>query len=652
VSSAKELTTFSFPDTGTTGSINERRHTIEILVPYETNRSHLIAAFTTTGETVKVGSIPQISGQTANDFNSDLTYTVTAQDYSTQHYIVTVIVASRDAKFFTSFGFPSQDAVGLIDEENDLITVTVPYSAGRGALTASFSSIGQTVTVNGVPQTSGVTVNDFSEPVTYVITAHDGSTRAYTVRVDSAPPDPRAQWTRTVSAGQVYSHFQDVAVDTAGNCYTAGWIMGTDNYAFGPGTNVYTDAHEAAVLVKYNSDGTARWAAASHNGIESRFSAVAVDPSGNIYAAGHITGTDTYIFGDNAWVSGVAEHPVHILVVKYNTEGEALWARSMSVASGSSEYESLAVDAAGNVYAGGYCYGADEYVFDDDVSLSAGGPQKNMLLVKYDTTGDVLWARSVTSGGSISMLHGLAVDAEGNVYAAGSVYDHAEYSFGNDVSVWGSDHYDNALLIKYDPNGTPLWATTPTEGALSTFNCVAVDNAGGAVYAGGQIYGTDTYTFGPDVSATGILPDLTSHLVLVRYDTAGNAAWAETILGGDASSQLSSIAVGGDGSVYGGGGIIGTATYLFHSGVTVAGICQYSNCLLLKYSPHGSVQWARSMMAGTNFTDILGIALHSSGKIYGTGNMLDKGTYSFDPGVSLTGPGPSCNAMIVQYFEE
>jgi len=40
--------------------------------------------------------------------------------------------------------------------------------------------------VNGVAQVSEVTVNDFSRPVSYVVTAMDGSTATYVVTVTAS----------------------------------------------------------------------------------------------------------------------------------------------------------------------------------------------------------------------------------------------------------------------------------------------------------------------------------------------------------------------------------------------------------------------------------------------------------------------------------
>ncbi len=87
--SAKAISAFTFPaSTGTT--IDQSAHTIAVTVPYGTDLTDLVASFTTSGAVVAVGSTPQTSRTTANDFTSPVTYTVTAPDASTQDYTVTV----------------------------------------------------------------------------------------------------------------------------------------------------------------------------------------------------------------------------------------------------------------------------------------------------------------------------------------------------------------------------------------------------------------------------------------------------------------------------------------------------------------------------------------------------------------------------------
>lgn len=86
----KAITTFSFADPAATGAINEAEKTIFVLVPQGTDVTSLIADFTTTGISVKVGSTTQVSGTTRNDFTNPVVYTVTGSDSLTALYTVTV----------------------------------------------------------------------------------------------------------------------------------------------------------------------------------------------------------------------------------------------------------------------------------------------------------------------------------------------------------------------------------------------------------------------------------------------------------------------------------------------------------------------------------------------------------------------------------
>jgi hypothetical protein len=92
---ATDFTTFTFADAGL-ATINGLDHTIGIEVDAGTEVTALVATFTLSpGATVKVGETSQVSGTTANDFTSPVTYTVTAQDgTTTQAWTVTVTVAS------------------------------------------------------------------------------------------------------------------------------------------------------------------------------------------------------------------------------------------------------------------------------------------------------------------------------------------------------------------------------------------------------------------------------------------------------------------------------------------------------------------------------------------------------------------------------
>jgi hypothetical protein len=90
------------------------------------------------------------------------------------------------AKAITAFSFVGPGASGLIDENAKTIAVTVPYGTDVTSLVAVFATTGSSVKVGSTVQVSGTTVNDFSGPITYTVTAANSSTASYTVTVTVA----------------------------------------------------------------------------------------------------------------------------------------------------------------------------------------------------------------------------------------------------------------------------------------------------------------------------------------------------------------------------------------------------------------------------------------------------------------------------------
>lgn len=98
------ISAFSFLSPVVTGVVDNTAHTVALTVPYGSSKSALISTFSIgIGATAKIGAIAQVSGTTANDFTSPVTYTFTAQDgTTTQDYVVTVTVAIQAPAFTLS----------------------------------------------------------------------------------------------------------------------------------------------------------------------------------------------------------------------------------------------------------------------------------------------------------------------------------------------------------------------------------------------------------------------------------------------------------------------------------------------------------------------------------------------------------------------
>ena len=117
-----------------------------------------------------------------------------------------------------------------------------------------------------------------------------------------------AQWAQTVTAGSNDSVFNSVSVASDGSVYAAGYISGTGTYNFGNSvTATGTYGLHNIVLVKYNSSGVAQWAQTVTAGSSySRFNSVSVASDGSVYAAGYISGTGTYNFGNSVTAAGTS----------------------------------------------------------------------------------------------------------------------------------------------------------------------------------------------------------------------------------------------------------------------------------------------------------------------------------------------------------
>ena len=195
-SSAKEISAFAFLSAhnpglavDVTAPISDT--TVTATVPSGTNVTALVATFSTTGASVVVGDVAQVSGKTANDFTKPVVYRVTAADHTTKDYRVTITVAPSSDKDLTALSFQSPQNAGLSTEviatiNGTTVTATMPFGASVTGLVATFSITGASVTVGGTAQTSGVTANNFTSPVIYRVAAADGSTKDYTVTVTVA----------------------------------------------------------------------------------------------------------------------------------------------------------------------------------------------------------------------------------------------------------------------------------------------------------------------------------------------------------------------------------------------------------------------------------------------------------------------------------
>jgi hypothetical protein len=275
-----------------------------------------------------------------------------------------------------------------------------------------------------------------------------------------------------------------------------------------------------------------------------RLFAVAADANGNVYAAGMTTGSSKYQLSADVHVKGTAsKDKENVLLAKYDSAGTVRWARTLTSGNDGAAFTGLAVDGQGGVYAAGWTVGKTTFGFGDGVSV-AGGGKESPLIVKYSAAGKVLWARGMSTDTDEARYSGVAVDRDGRVCAAGSLFGKSRIDFGGGVTLTGTAEH-GTLLVRYDSSGAPQWARTLTAGDGASFEAVAVDSEGNIFAAG--VKGSSLVEFGSGVRVKGQSGGQ-GRVLLVKYDADGNPRWARSLVSGDDDAGYSGVAVDGAGN--------------------------------------------------------------------------------------------------------
>ena len=176
-SGEKKISDFKFANPAVTGTVDEDKKTVSVLVPAGTDVSALEPVIVLSGKATvdPAASVKQ-------DFTKPVVYTVTAEDGTKQQYTVTVIVEvgkSSDKKI-TEFKFASVSNANVsINEDKKTISVAVPTGTDVKKLVPTI-----TISENATVDPATGVVNDFSSSVTYTVTAQDGTKTSYIVAVE------------------------------------------------------------------------------------------------------------------------------------------------------------------------------------------------------------------------------------------------------------------------------------------------------------------------------------------------------------------------------------------------------------------------------------------------------------------------------------
>lgn len=274
--------------------------------------------------------------------------------------------------------------------------------------------------------------------------------------------------------------------------------------------------------------------AAGYNGNESASSLV-VDANGNTYITGSYT--SSYInFGTISLLNNFAGTS-DIFLVKIDPSGTVLWAKTFGGADGD-QGNGLAIDASGNVILTGW-FASASITFSATVLNNVGTASSDLFMVKYDPDGNLIWAKS--TGGSLNDRgYAVSCDANSNIFITGW-YSSPTINFGTGVLNNAGSATSDVFMVKYDANGTALWAKTIGGSGVDGGRACTIDAIGNAYVLGN--FASSSINFG-----TGALTNAsagTQDMFLVKYDPTGTALWTSKV-GGIYDELGNGVAISGN----------------------------------------------------------------------------------------------------------
>ncbi|CAN5370002.1 hypothetical protein BH11BAC2_BH11BAC2_02540 [soil metagenome] len=316
------------------------------------------------------------------------------------------------------------------------------------------------------------------------------------------------------------------------------------------------------------------WARSATGNEFDQSSTVIADAAGNVYVAGYFA-SDSITFG-NITLQNSSISFDEMFIVKYDPNGNVLWAQRAGGAD-DDKPTSLSIDPFGNIFLAGY-YKSTTITFGSFTLNNTGNG--DIFLVKYDNTGNVLWAKS-EGGLALEIPYSITNDAIGNLYVAGR-FSSNSITFGTTTLLQQGSM--DVFLVKYNSAGNIVWAKGAGSSSNDEAYGVTTDPSGNIFVTG---YFNQNFNIGTFTLTTAGLGDI----FVAKYDSSGTVLWANRA-GGSGDDRIQSIKTDANGNAYVAGYFASTSFTM--GGVTISANAG-NNSVIGKYDPSGNVQWAHNI---------------------------------------------------------
>ncbi|MDH4472470.1 MAG: T9SS type A sorting domain-containing protein [Fluviicola sp.] len=333
---------------------------------------------------------------------------------------------------------------------------------------------------------------------------------------------PNHHWTNTANGGSS-AVGKCIAVDAAGNMYTAGEFGSTSDFDNSPALNNLTsNGANDIFVVKTNSQGDFIWAKNVGGSGDDVPSEIVIDLAGDVYLTGTFSGTAD--FDPNAGVSNLTSAGMDdVFILKLTAAGQLGWVKSVG---GTQHDEGNAIDI--DDYDGTvFVFGS----FRTTIDLDPGAATQNatsigssdIFMLKLSPMGDYITSKTV---GSISADRGrdIVIDVvTGAQFMTGSFGGDTDFDPGASIAqLTGSN---DVFVLKLNVTNDFLFAKKMGGIAVDEGRNIDID-ANGFIYVNGSFI--STCNFDPNGGVTNVTSNGSDDVFVVQLTSAGALNWVKT----------------------------------------------------------------------------------------------------------------------------
>lgn len=328
---------------------------------------------------------------------------------------------------------------------------------------------------------------------------------------------------------------QGIVSDNSGYIYITGSYGGAQSF----GTTILTSLNSSdGFTAKLDSSGNYIWATSIGGNNSDYPKSITVDSIGNVYTTGEF-------YSDTLWAGGLtlvhdSGNVADFFIAQYDAfNGNVGWAK----VAGGNRYTNgygITVDANNAIYVVG-SFTDDSVRFDNITLFTTASGAENMFVTKYNTTGNVTWAKSYSSYWGSSTAYDIKADNSNNIYINGE-FQGVSLTLGNDSLINQSQGSTDVFVAKFDSNGNAIWAKSGGGTNYDYSRKLALDNNFN-VYAIG--YNTSSTLYFENDSIISSSTDI----FIIKYNTNGVLQWLKNI-GGNGADYGKAIAAGQGSDVY------------------------------------------------------------------------------------------------------